>query len=151
MIWASVAVAATVPADVKFLGGDMKHLLGINGSGSVKVVDSRLWSVPVFRALFSQLGLESTSLFDSIVSVSLGVVFRSVKIRSDGIASGLQPKLIQTIYDRANSLSETRALGIGMALQPLRNQAVTLGREQCFPTHIPDPADEKGNHISHSA
>ena len=68
------------------LTGDMNHLLGINGSGSVKIVDSRLWSVPVFRALFSQLGLESTSMFDSMATNLLvrdgKIEMRDITVRS---------------------------------------------------------------------
>jgi hypothetical protein len=41
-------------------------LLGIAGSGSIKVLESKLWSIPVFRALFGQLGLDSTAVFDSM-------------------------------------------------------------------------------------
>ena len=39
-------------------------MLAIQGSGSVQVAESRLWSVPVFRALFSQLGLDDQAVFD---------------------------------------------------------------------------------------
>ena len=46
------------------LTGDTQRMLGIQGSGSVQVTDSRLWSVPVFRALFSQLGLDDQAVFD---------------------------------------------------------------------------------------
>lgn len=50
------------------LQGDMDHLLGIVGSGSIKVLESRLWSIPVFRALFGQLGLDDTAVFDSMAA-----------------------------------------------------------------------------------
>jgi hypothetical protein len=48
------------------LTGDTRRLLGIQGSGSLQIFDSRLWSVPVFRALFSQLGLDDKLVFDQI-------------------------------------------------------------------------------------
>jgi hypothetical protein len=48
------------------LAGDLQRLLSIRGSGSMRVRDSRLWSVPVFRALFAQLGLPDTATFDSM-------------------------------------------------------------------------------------
>ncbi len=48
------------------LAGDLEHLLGIEGSGWLRMRQSRLWSVPVFRALFAQLGLDDTATFDSM-------------------------------------------------------------------------------------
>ena len=47
-----------------FRSGDTADVLGIQGSGSLQVKESRLWSVPVFRALFSRLGLDNTAVFD---------------------------------------------------------------------------------------
>lgn len=68
------------------LQGDMDHLLGIVGSGSVKVLESRLWSIPVFRALFGQLGLDDTAVFDSMAAnlvVKDGrVEMRDITVRS---------------------------------------------------------------------
>jgi hypothetical protein len=46
------------------LRGDTEHMLGVEGSGSLDVKESRLWSIPVFRELFSQIGLENTAVFD---------------------------------------------------------------------------------------
>jgi len=60
-----IATRGRIDADVR-LSGDMDHLLGIAGSGSIKVLESKLWSMPVFRALFGQLGLDSTAVFDSM-------------------------------------------------------------------------------------
>jgi hypothetical protein len=60
-----IATRGRIDADMR-LSGDMDHLLGIAGSGSIKVLESKLWSIPVFRALFGQLGLDSTAVFDSM-------------------------------------------------------------------------------------
>lgn len=46
--------------------GDTQRILAIQGSGSVQIAESRLWSVPVFRALFSQLGLDDQAVFDQM-------------------------------------------------------------------------------------
>ncbi len=62
-----IATRGTIDADMR-LSGDMDHLLGVAGSGSIKVLDSKLWSIPAFRALFGQLGLDSTAVFDSMSS-----------------------------------------------------------------------------------
>lgn len=62
-----MATRGRIDADLR-LSGDMDHLLGIAGSGSIKVLESRLWSVPVFRALFAQLGLDDTAVFDSMAT-----------------------------------------------------------------------------------
>jgi hypothetical protein len=48
------------------LTGDTQRMLGIQGSGFVQMRDTRLWSVPVFRALFSQLGLDDQAVFDNM-------------------------------------------------------------------------------------
>jgi len=48
--------------------GDIRRVLGIQGSGSLQVFESRLWSVPVFRALFSQLGLDDKLVFDQMAA-----------------------------------------------------------------------------------
>jgi hypothetical protein len=68
------------------LTGDMDHLLGITGSGSVRVVESRLWSIPVFRELFAQLGFDDTAVFDSMATnlrVRQGrVEMRDITVRS---------------------------------------------------------------------
>ncbi len=59
------------------LTGNTENLLGIEGSGSILVRESRLWSVPVFRELFSQLGLDNTAIFDQMatnVRIRNGVV-----------------------------------------------------------------------------
>jgi hypothetical protein len=62
-----MATRGHIDAELR-LQGDMDHLLGIVGSGSVKVRESRLWSIPVFRALFGQLGLDDTAVFDSMAT-----------------------------------------------------------------------------------
>jgi hypothetical protein len=50
------------------LTGDTRRVLGIKGSGSVQVRDSALWAVPVFRALFSQLGIDDTLVFQNLAA-----------------------------------------------------------------------------------
>ncbi len=71
-----VATRGKVDAQIR-LAGDLENLLGIEGTGSMRVRESRLWSVPVFRALFGQLGLDDTATFDSMyanLAVRDGVV-----------------------------------------------------------------------------
>jgi hypothetical protein len=50
------------------LTGNTEDILGIQGSGSIEVRESRLWPVPVFRALLSQIGLGDEAVFDSMAS-----------------------------------------------------------------------------------
>jgi hypothetical protein len=50
------------------LNGDTAHLLDLRGQGFVELRDSSLWSIPVFQALFSQLGFDSTATFDEMRS-----------------------------------------------------------------------------------
>jgi len=70
-----IATRGKVDAELR-LAGDLEQLLDIEGTGSVRLRQSRLWSVPVFRALFGQLGLDDTATFDSM--------YTNVKIR-DGV------------------------------------------------------------------
>jgi hypothetical protein len=60
-----IATRGQVDAELR-LAGDLENLLGVEGTGSVRLAESRLWSVPVFRALFGQLGLDDTATFDSM-------------------------------------------------------------------------------------
>jgi len=48
------------------LRGDLENLFEIRGSGRARVSQTILWSVPVLRDLFSQLGLDATAIFDSM-------------------------------------------------------------------------------------
>jgi hypothetical protein len=48
------------------LVGEIGDLTGIRGSGRVELMHSNLWSIPVFRVLFSQLGQESTATFHNM-------------------------------------------------------------------------------------
>jgi hypothetical protein len=60
------------------LTGDTRKVLEIQGSGSIQMSESRLWSVPVFRALFSQLGIDDQAVFDRMaanVRVRNGVIW----------------------------------------------------------------------------
>jgi hypothetical protein len=57
------AARGSLDAELR-LHGNTDNILAIEGSGSVDVSESRLWSIPVFRELFSQIGLENTAVFD---------------------------------------------------------------------------------------
>jgi len=48
------------------LAGDIEHVTGLAGSGSVVVDETRLWAVPVFQALFARLGFPTTAVFRRI-------------------------------------------------------------------------------------
>lgn len=48
------------------LSGKLANLLSISGRGRGEVHDSVLWSVPVLRDLFSQLGFDATAVFDDM-------------------------------------------------------------------------------------
>ncbi|QDU68525.1 AsmA-like C-terminal region-containing protein [Engelhardtia mirabilis] len=46
------------------LTGDPGDPMGLEGNGFVALEDARLWSIPVVREVFSQLGFENTGTFD---------------------------------------------------------------------------------------
>lgn len=72
----TVADRGSLTCDVQ-LSGSLDDLLSIRGSGAGRLKESRLWSVPVFRDLFTQLGFENTAVFDEMSTrfhVSDGVV-----------------------------------------------------------------------------
>lgn len=48
------------------LVGDLENLFDIRGSGRGRVSQTILWSVPVLRDLFGQLGLDETAIFDAM-------------------------------------------------------------------------------------
>lgn len=48
------------------LSGKLEDPLSLEGQGGGELIDTRLWSVPVFRDLFSQLGYDATAVFDSM-------------------------------------------------------------------------------------
>ena len=50
------------------LRGELDRLLEIEGSGHGRIQETVLWSVPVVRDLFSQLGLDETAVFDEMQS-----------------------------------------------------------------------------------
>ncbi len=55
--------------DARFsLRGELDRLLEIEGSGFGRIEETVLWSVPVVRDLFSQLGLDETAVFDEMQS-----------------------------------------------------------------------------------
>lgn len=60
------------------LNGNLEELLEIRGSGALSLTRGQLWSVPVVRTLFSQLGLDDTAVFDSMgtrFEISDGVIY----------------------------------------------------------------------------
>lgn len=46
------------------LAGSLQDPLGLRGEGSVRIGGARLWSIPVIRELFSQLGFDGSAVFD---------------------------------------------------------------------------------------
>ncbi|HVS17701.1 MAG TPA: AsmA-like C-terminal region-containing protein [Planctomycetota bacterium] len=48
------------------LTGDLERVRSIRGDGWLSLRDSTLWSIPVMRALFSQLGFDNTAVFERI-------------------------------------------------------------------------------------
>lgn len=48
------------------LHGNTEHPTSITGTGRVRIEDSSLWSIPVFQALFSQLGFDTTAIFEEM-------------------------------------------------------------------------------------
>jgi len=50
------------------LRGELDDLFGVRGTGFGRVTDTVLWSVPVVRDLFGQLGLDETAVFDEVES-----------------------------------------------------------------------------------
>jgi hypothetical protein len=50
------------------LRGTPGEVLGLTGSGRLKLDRARLWSIPVMRALFGQLGFDETAIFDSMLA-----------------------------------------------------------------------------------
>lgn len=53
----------TVSGDMR-LTGSLERVTDIRGDGSVELEDSNLWSIPVMRGLFSQLGFDRTAVFE---------------------------------------------------------------------------------------
>jgi len=59
------------------LSGTPGDLLGLRGSGEIHFSEARLWSIPVLRELFTQLGFDGSAVFDEMRSrfeLSDGVV-----------------------------------------------------------------------------
>ncbi len=63
MFETSVADKGVVDAWAR-LSGTPGDVLGLRGMGRVELEEARLWSIPVLRALFNQLGFDGTALFD---------------------------------------------------------------------------------------
>lgn len=49
------------------LSGDFEHLTGMTGGGTIRVEDSALWAIPVFQALSTRLGIDTTVLFRTML------------------------------------------------------------------------------------
>lgn len=79
------------------LTGDTENLLAVEGSGSIFVRDSYLWSVPVIRSLLSILRLGSTVTFDSmatnIVVRDGSIVMRDIRVASSALQLAGKGKL----------------------------------------------------------
>ena len=49
------------------LAGDFERLTDMRGSGSIRVEESALWAIPVFQALSTRLGIDTTVLFRTML------------------------------------------------------------------------------------
>jgi len=69
------------------LAGDTDHLLESTGGGTLKLHNSSLWSIPVFQALFAQLGFDTTATFDAMKCqyelVGGEILMREMELDSD--------------------------------------------------------------------
>lgn len=50
------------------LNGDLERMTGIAGDGHVEMNDSVLWSIPVVREMFAQLGFDDVAVFERVRS-----------------------------------------------------------------------------------
>ena len=50
------------------LDGDLARLIDIRGRGSFRIRDTSLWAIPVFQALFAQLGFDTVGTFSEMNS-----------------------------------------------------------------------------------
>jgi hypothetical protein len=48
------------------LGGNLDRITEIRGQGQVELRESSLWSIPVIRDLFSELGFDQTAVFEEM-------------------------------------------------------------------------------------
>ncbi len=105
------------------LRGELSNLLSITGTGHGSIYDSVLWSVPVLRSLFQQLGYDATAVFDDMSTdfrVENGLVYmedmhvHSPLINLDGRGTlGLDGSLhhdLQVKYSLANKVGPLGAL-----------------------------------------
>ena len=59
------------------LSGNSRNLTGISGTGRGAIENSSLWAIPVFQALFAQLGFDTTATFEEMeceFNVGQGVI-----------------------------------------------------------------------------
>lgn len=99
------------------LTGDMENLLRVEGSGSLILRDSYLWSVPVIRTLLETVQLGSTVTFDSMatnVSIENGkIAMRDIRVASAALqlaGSGVLDFDGSLDYDLEVRLSEIKNL-----------------------------------------
>jgi len=75
-----------IDADMQ-LRGRISELSGVRGTGRFRLTDSGLWAIPVFQALFAQLGFESAAVFsrfDARFAVANGVIeMDHIRLKSD--------------------------------------------------------------------
>jgi hypothetical protein len=60
-----IADSGTCDARLR-LSGRFADLTGMQGSGTIELLDTRLWSIPVVRSLFSQLGFDASATFQEM-------------------------------------------------------------------------------------
>jgi len=61
------AIADSGSCDARLrLSGSFSDLQDMQGSGTLELLDTRLWSIPVVRNLFSQVGMDSSATFQEI-------------------------------------------------------------------------------------
>ncbi len=61
----SIADEGFLDADLE-LAGTPENVLGLQGRGKLHLRQGKLWSIPVMRELFSQLGFDQTASFDEL-------------------------------------------------------------------------------------
>jgi len=69
------------------LVGDLGRLTEIHGDGQFVISDTSLWAIPVFQAVFAQLGFDTTAVFSSMQSrfaIEDGVIdMAEISVKSD--------------------------------------------------------------------
>ena len=82
----SIADAGRIDGGLR-LSGTPRNVLGVTGGGWLNLDEGRLWSIPVMRELFLQLGADKTGVFDRLrthFEIQNGrIVTTDVKLRSN--------------------------------------------------------------------